>query len=103
MNNKRIEEEFKPRTWLLIVLIIIGLGITVVLVDKAIEEKKKKDAEVQDKIKNVSDDFFGNFKEMYDNAREEYDEHDKNFYKESFQMELKRQYTINFNTYNSQF
>ena len=69
-----IEEDFKPRTWLLIVLIIIGLGITVVLVDKVIEDKKKKDAEEKEKIDNFSSNFFDNFKEQYDNAKKEYDE-----------------------------
>ena len=72
--KKIIEEDFKPRTWLLIVLIIIGLGITVVLVDKVIEDKKKKDAEAKEKIDNFSNNFFDNFKEQYDNAKKEYDE-----------------------------
>ena len=40
--NKKIEESFKPRTWLLVVLIIIGLGITVVLLNKFVEDNKNR-------------------------------------------------------------
>ena len=38
--EKRIEDSFKPRTWLLIVLIVIGLGIAVFLANKAIKIRR---------------------------------------------------------------
>ena len=47
--EKKIEESFKPRTWLLIVLIIIGLGIAVVLVDKYIKNRGER----LDRITNI--------------------------------------------------
>ena len=42
MNNK-FEQEFKPRKWLLILLIIVALAIVVVLANKIVTEEKGKD------------------------------------------------------------
>ena len=44
MENK-IEVGFKPRTWLLVILIIIALAITVVLADRYITYRKETKAE----------------------------------------------------------
>lgn len=94
MNNKIIEEDFKPRTWLLIVLIIIGLGITVVLVNKVIEDKQKKDAEVKDTANDFANDIFNNFKEQYDNVTEEQNKHEIDSFNRKFEMHSGTQYRI---------
>lgn len=57
MNNK-IENEFKPRTWLLIVLIVIALGISVVLINKIIVNRQEKHREGEGIFNNVFEDTF---------------------------------------------
>ena len=53
--EKKIEESFKPRTWLLIVLIVIGLGIAVVLVDKVIKNRNERVDNIQSIFKTNKD------------------------------------------------
>lgn len=92
--KKVIEEDFKPRTWLLIVLIIIGLGITVVLADKVIEDKKKKDAEVKETANDFVNNIFDNFKEQYDNVTEAQDKHEIDSFNSKFEIHSGTQYRI---------
>ena len=92
--KKVIEEDFKPRTWLLIVLIIIGLGIVVVLVNKVIEDKKKKDAEIKETTNDFVNDIFSNFKEQFDNVKEAQDKHDIDSFNRKFEMHSGTQYRI---------
>lgn len=84
--KKKIEKEFKPRTWLLIVLIIIGLGITVVLVDKVIEDKKKKDVEVKEKANDFVNNIFGNIKKQYEESQKRESDWDKKTFNDDYEF-----------------
>lgn len=74
--NKKIEENFKPRTWLLIILIIIGLCIVVVLINKVIENNKTRTS-IFDYFSNVKDNFDDNFDDEYNKISEDIDQMQK--------------------------
>ncbi len=54
MKSENSIEEFKPRKWLLIVLIVIALAILVVLANKVITEIKKRNAEQKSLFSNIT-------------------------------------------------
>lgn len=72
MMNNKIENEFKPRTWLLIVLIVIALGIVVVLANKIVlnRQERLKERENGHGIFNVFDGFFDEMEEAENKIEE---------------------------------
>lgn len=64
-----MNEEFKPRKWLLVVLIIIAIAISVALINKIIVNKKEK-------TNGIFDMFFNTF----DKIEQSFDEADFEFY-----------------------
>ena len=84
-NEKRLEEDFKPRTWLLVIMIVLALGITVVLVNKVIEDKKKKDAEVKETVNDFTNNIFDKIKEQQEKTTKEDDEWDKKMFNSEFE------------------
>ncbi len=71
--NKKIEENFKPRTWLLIVLIILGLCIVVVLLNKIVENNKNRTS-IFDYFNNVQDNFDNDFDDDYNKISDDIDQ-----------------------------
>ena len=67
--EKKIEQGFKPRTWLLVILIIVALAIAVFLVYKFIDtyklEEQKKNAFINKENEKIEKDKFNNRFETY--------------------------------------
>ena len=80
--NKKIEESFKPRTWLLVVLIIIGLSITVVLLNKVVEDNKNRGS-----IFDVNrDNFNDEYNKISDEINQRRKEHEVSSFNSKFEM-----------------
>ena len=77
--NKKIEENFKPRTWLLVILIIIGLVITVLLANKLLVDHNKRKAE--------SKSLFDIFTSAFNNESNQNDDFDQEYDKMTKEME----------------
>ena len=86
MENK-IEVGFKPRTWLLVILIIIGLAITVVLADKYIayrKVQKSKRESIFEKLQKKAEEQEEKFNKEYEETQKEIEEEEKASKVESF-------------------
>ena len=71
--NVKLEDDFKPRKWLLVLLIIIMGAIIGVLIYYGIndyKEYRKNHPTVIDKVKEKSDDFDKEFEEAKEKAKE---------------------------------
>lgn len=102
--EKKIEESFKPRTWLLIVLIVIGLGIAVVLADKVIKNRSDRLERIQnffDANKEQIDDTRDLINDQITNTQEQiekqYDEYEIRSFNSSFESYVGTQWGQNVN------
>ena len=92
--NKKIEENFKPRTWLLVILIIIGLVITVLLANKLLVDHNKRKAESKSlfdiftSVFNNGANQRNNFDEEYDKVTKEMEEQEAKWEIESFNQKF---------------
>ena len=96
--NKKIEENFKPRTWLLIILIIIGLVITVLLANKLLVDHNKRKAESKSIFdiftsalndeSNQKDNLNDDFDNEYDKIKKEMEEEEAKWEIEAFNQKF---------------
>ena len=81
MENK-IEVGFKPRTWLLVILIIIGLAISVVLIDKYIDYRRETKSErksIFEKLQEKATEENDKISKKAEEAKKESDKKDFNY------------------------
>ena len=69
--KEKIDNEFKPRTWLLGILIFIALVIVVILINKIVLVSKER-KENSKSLFDIFDNFFGNMEDSKTKVDEEY-------------------------------
>ena len=90
--EKKFEENFKPRTWLLIILIILGLAISVVLIDKYVKYRKDQKEQVRNTINErtkiideQADKVYNEIQKQIEKQHEEEKEYDVSAFNSTFE------------------